>query len=429
MSVSTRTVDAPSGTQHPRLRRDLGRTELINGLVGFVFSCTGPVAVILAVGANTGLSAARLASWVTAVFAFNGILTIVSSWRRREPLVYFWTIPGTVVVGQAMSAGTTWSEVIGGFIMAGVLMVALAATGQVERIMRAIPPPIVMAMVAGVFLSFGTGLVEAVVDDVGIAGPTALAYVVIAAVPPLARWFPPVLAALVVGAVVSAITDPPAAGSGRWIAEPVWQAPTFGPGVLLELAIPLVVTVIVVQNGQGMAVLRSHGHHPPMNRVTFACGTFSLLSAPMGGASTCLAGPTNALVTAGGSRHRHYAAALWCGLLAIGFGLLAPGAVQVITTMPESYVAVLGGLALLPTLKSAFGTAFCGQYATGALVCFLVTVTDFTVLNIGAAFWGLVAGVVVTLLLDPEGRRSMTRLTSRPSRNPLDSKEQEAGTR
>lgn len=39
---------------------------------------------------------------------------------------------------------------------------------------------------------------------------------------------------------------------------------------------------------------------------------------------------------------------------------------------------------------------------TSALVTFLVTVADVTVLNIGSAFWGLVAGVVVHLALRPD---------------------------
>ena len=34
------------------------------------------------------------------------------------------------------------------------------------------------------------------------------------------------------------------------------------------------------------------------------------------------------------------------------------------------------------------------------LVCFLVPVTDLAVLNIGAAFWGLIAGLAVSWLLE-----------------------------
>jgi benzoate membrane transport protein len=397
---------------HPTsLRTDLGRDELANGLIGFLFSCTGPVAVILAVGHSAGLSAPVIASWVTGVFLLNGLLTIVASLRTRQPLCFFWTIPGTVVVGQAMATGTTWAEVVGGYLMAAVIMLLLALTGQVERLMRLMPMPVVMAMVAGVFLHFGTDLVLAVDSEVALAGPMVLAYVAAVALPrvapTVAQWCPPVLAALVVGAVVVGMGVGAGEGAGvevagRWLAAPVWQAPVFSAPVLVELAIPLVITVVVVQNGQGMAVLRAAGHQPPMNLVTFACGALSVLAAPFGSVSTCLAGPTNALVTHSGARQRHYAAAAWCGLLAIVFGLLAPGMVRVITTMPEAFIAVLGGLAMLQALRGAFATAFSGPFGTGALVTFLVTVADITVLNIGSAFWGLVAGLVVAAVVDPE---------------------------
>jgi benzoate membrane transport protein len=169
----------------------------------------------------------------------------------------------------------------------------------------------------------------------------------------------------------------------------------------VELVVPLVVTVLVVQNGQGMAVLHAAGHRPRMNMVTVACGLVSVPAAMVGAISTCLTGPTNALLTASGERARHYAAAVWCGLLAVAFGAFAPGMVRLMLSMPEAFVAALGGLAMLRALQGAFGTAFSGTCATGALVTFLVTVADITVLNISAAFWGLVVGLVVSRLVEP----------------------------
>ncbi|MDQ4112354.1 MAG: benzoate/H(+) symporter BenE family transporter, partial [Actinomycetota bacterium] len=47
-----------------------------------------------------------------------------------------------------------------------------------------------------------------------------------------------------------------------------------------------------------------------------------------------------------------------------------------------------------------------GPYVTGALVTFLVTVADITVFNIGSAFWGLVVGVAVSVLLDHDSRNN-----------------------
>jgi benzoate membrane transport protein len=55
---------------------------------------------------------------------------------------------------------------------------------------------------------------------------------------------------------------------------------------------------------------------------------------------------------------------------------------------------------MLRVLQAAFVTAFRTRFTLGALVTFIVTVADINVLNIGAAFWGLVAGLLVSLLLE-----------------------------
>ena len=62
---------------------DIGPGYLANGLIGFIFSATGPVAIILAVGTRGGLSQAELASWVFGVFFINGLLTLAMSWPYK----------------------------------------------------------------------------------------------------------------------------------------------------------------------------------------------------------------------------------------------------------------------------------------------------------------------------------------------------------
>ena len=178
------------------------------------------------------------------------------------------------------------------------------------------------------------------------------------------------------------------------------QVPQWSAQAMVELVVPLAITVLVVQNGQGVAVLRAAGHDAPVNVITIACGAWSLLAAGVGAVSTCLTGPTNALLAASGERSRHYTAGIVCGLLAMVFGLLAPLFTRLMLATPAAFIAVLAGLAMLRVLQAAFVTAFGGRFTLGALVTFIVTVADLTIFNIGAAFWGLVAGIVVSLLLE-----------------------------
>ena len=169
---------------------------------------------------------------------------------------------------------------------------------------------------------------------------------------------------------------------------------------MVELVLPLAITVLVVQNGQGFAVLHAADYEPPINAVTFMCGVGSIFSAAVGAVSSCLTGPTNALITSSGSHGRHYTGAMFTGLLAIIFGLVAPAFTRLMLATPKEYIMTLGGLAMLRVLQVAFLASFNDRFTLGALVCFIVTVTDLPILNIGAAFWGLIAGFLVSWMLE-----------------------------
>jgi len=278
----------------------------------------------------------------------------------------------------------------------------LGATGWVKRVMALVPLPIVMGMVAGVFLRFGLDLVHAVFTDTVIAGPMVAAWLLLASAPGLGRRCPPIIGALLVGALATIVL-------GRFdtssplqfeVIRPIVQAPTWSVAAIIELVVPLAITVLVVQNGQGFAVLKAAGHNAPVNAVTIACGVGAAISALVGGISTCLTGPTNAIITGSGARERHYIAGIVVGLLAIVFGLLAPTFTRLLLNAPKSVIATLAGLAMLRVLQAAFVTAFAKRFSLGALVAFLVTIADVTLLNVGAAFWGLVAGIVISVLLE-----------------------------
>jgi benzoate membrane transport protein len=358
-----------------RMWRDFGLTYAANGFVGWLFAVTAPVAIILSVGSRGGLSEAEIASWVFGVFFVNGLISILFCWLYREPLVFFWTIPGTVLVGPSL-AHLSFAEVVGAFYLTGSLMFVLSITGWVRRAMAAVPMPIVMGMVAGVFLRFGLDLVRALHDDFVIAGPMAITWIVLSVAPALGRRMPPLIGALLVGVGAALIDGRFAAGTfaGLDIIQPVIQAPAWSLAAAIELVVPLAITVLVVQNGQGIAVLRAVGHQPPVNAITAACGIGSVVSAVFGGVSSCLTGPTNAIVSSSGENARHYTAGIFVGLLALVFGLLAPTFTRFLLDAPAAFVMTLAGLALLKILQAAFSTCFGDRFTLGALVAFLVTV-------------------------------------------------------
>jgi benzoate membrane transport protein len=395
----------PTAQPPARVRDVLGAistTTLANALIGFIFAASGPVAVILAVGTQGGLAQQTLASWIFGAFFLNGLLSIIACWLYRTPMVFFWTIPGTVLVGPALTH-LRFEEVVGAFYVTGLLMLLLGFSGWVRRAMDAIPMQIVMGMVAGVFLQFGTGWVQSVVADVWLAGAMTAVFLLLTALPSVGRYLPPLISALVTGLLIIVLDERivvQATVGGQWLSLPQVIRPEFSWQAIFELVVPLAITVLVVQNGQGTAVLHSAGHRAPVNFITAACGLWSMLVAVTGTVSTCLTGPTNALISSSGERNTHFAAGMLVGLLALVFGLFAPLFTQWMLACPPAFIATLAGLALLKVLQAAFHTAFASRFQLSAMVTFLVTVSDISLFNIGAPFWGLVAGFAMSWLIE-----------------------------
>jgi len=388
----------PAGVR--QVLRDVALPYASNGVIGLIFTASGPIAVTLAVGAAGGLTQDELASWVFGILFSGGAATLLMSLLYRQPLGFAWSIPGTVLLGPSLQH-LSFPEVVGAFFTSGVLILALGATGVVRRIIAAIPMPLVMAMVAAVFLRFGTDIVSSTQGNPAIAGPMVGAFLVLSAVPALGRLLPPVLGTLVAGCLaVAASGQFKLAEGGPLLAAPVFTPPEFTWAAQLELVVPLALTVLFVQNGQGIAVLRAAGHRPPVNVFAVVSGVFSILNAGFGAVSACVTGPTNALLTSSGSKERHYTAAVVYGSLALVCALLAPTLTQLMLAAPSEFVLALGGIAMLRALQQAFVTAFAGAFTLGALVTFVVTISGLSLFNIHAAFWGLVIGYTVSRLLE-----------------------------
>lgn len=400
--------------------RDIGPQEIGTGLVALIFSASGPIAVILAAAAAGNLTPGETSSWIFGAFLGNGLLSLFLTWLYRSPQAYFWTIPGTVLAGDALTH-LNFGEVVGAYIITGVLVFLLGWTGLIGRIMAVLPPTIVMAMVAGIFMRFGLDLINAAKVDPMIALPMIIVFIAISIFPRAAALAPPVAIATIVGTLIAVFAGRLGSGilDNGLIATPVFTTPEFSLAAMIELVIPLAITVVIVQNGQGIAVLRAAGHRPGVNLASAASGLVSIPMAFIGNVTTCLTGPTNALVVSGPNKERHYAAGIVTALGAICVGLFAPAFVGFMLAMPASFIAALAGIAMLTPLKNAFIAGFSGPFSTGALICFLVTVSELSLFGITAPFWGIVFGCLIAWLLDPKTRKAPAVATTEPEDEPL----------
>ena len=381
--------------------RSIDSNSLTNGLVATVFAVTGPVAIILSVANSAGLEKNIVNTWIFAAFGIGGLLTLVLSYLYRQPLAMAWTMPGAALLVSSLGH-LTFSEAVGAFLVSGLLMVLLGISGLARWLMEKFPNNVVMAMVAGVFLPFGLNLITGFENTPFISGVAIFSFAVTSVFSRIGRYTPPMLSALVSGIIAAALVGkgPVIPDEMSWLAEPTIITPTFSIDAMIELVIPLVISVIAVQNMQGVSVLKTVGYNAPINVLTVVCGYGSLLMGMLGCVPTCVTGPANAILVSSGKKGTHYLGAMLFGFLFALMGLFSPLLIETATSMPRDFILVLGGLAMLPVLTSAFSSAFNFERSSrlsdfAAIITFLVTVSDISIFNIASPFWGLVFGSII----------------------------------
>ena len=263
----------------------------------------------------------------------------------RQPMVFLWTIPGAVLVGQALDT-IRFTEVIGAYILTGLLLLLLGLTGWIKKVMDWLPQPIVMGMVAGAFVNFGLDWIRAFTDDFLLVAAMSVVFFGLSALPRLPTGLPPLVWALIVGTLLILFRSGISFADldlTLTLAAPKSYVPEFTLAATMELVLPLAITVVALQNAQGIAVLKATGHNPPINAVTTWCGLISMLTALYGGISTCLTGPVNAILVASGDPRRHWLAACLLGVMVILFGLCAPTVTSWLIAAPAAFSALWPG--------------------------------------------------------------------------------------
>jgi benzoate membrane transport protein len=97
---------------------------------------------------------------------------------------------------------------------------------------------------------------------------------------------------------------------------------------------------------------------------------------------------------------KRYIAAIAAGGFYIVIGLFGATVGAVFAALPQELVLAIAGLALLGTIGNGLAVALSHEKEREpALITFLVTASGVSLLGVGSAFWGLVAGGLAIAVL------------------------------
>ncbi|OLT31942.1 hypothetical protein BJF84_15460 [Rhodococcus sp. CUA-806] len=214
-----------------------------------------------------------------------------------------------------------------------------------------------------------------------------------------------VLAALILGATVAAVTGSfKSINVGLTITGPVFTFPTFDFTALVSIGLPLFIVTMASQNAPGLALLRSEGFRPKDRLLVGSISTVSALLTPAGNHGINIAAITAAIAVGPESHHdrnRRYIAGLSAGVAYLLVGIFGKLLVAGFQSIPSETIRTLAAVALLSSTLTALKGAMGGDARTGvsALTTLAITMSGIVLVSIGSAFWGLLAGSAVYVVL------------------------------
>jgi benzoate membrane transport protein len=372
------------------MRPSLISAALVAALVGY----GSTVALVLSAALALGASPAQTASWITAICFAKAFGTALLSTWHRVPVVLAWSTPGAALI--AATTGITLPQAIGAFVLAGVLIALTGALRPLGRAIAMIPDGLAAAMLAGVLLPFclkGAGAAQ--------AGP-ALVLPMIVVFALVRLWNPAiaVLAALITGIGLAFATGTADSADYHLVFPTlVLTRPEWSPAALVGLGVPLYLVTMASQNLPGFATMRAAGYAPPVRSALGVTGVISSIAALFGAHTVNMAAITAAICMGDDvhpDRNERWKVGLAYAAAWVCLGLFGPVLIALLGALPSSLMTALVALALLAPLMGALTGAYSvPEQRFAATITLAVTASGVAAFGIGAAFWGLCAGLAM----------------------------------
>ncbi|WP_413722035.1 benzoate/H(+) symporter BenE family transporter [Sodalis sp. RH24] len=384
--------------------RDLSFSAVIAGFIAVLVGYASSAAIVFQALQATGASVEQIGGWLTMLGLGMGITSLGLSLYYRAPILTAWSTPGAALLVTSLP-GYSINEAVGVFIFACALILLCGVTGLFARLMQHIPQAISAAMLAGILLRFGLDAFIALQSHFVLAAGMCLAFFLTRRLAP--RYA--VVAALGVGLAVAGLQGQIAfAGKPLTFAAPHFIMPHFTLSALMGVGMPFFLVTMASQNAPGIATLKAAGYRVPTSPLIAWTGLASLILAPLGGFSICIAAITAAIcmsTEAHPDPARRYMAAAAAGAAYLLAGLFGGSIGMVFGALPAALIHTIAGLALLSTIAGSLHRALLEEtHRDAAIVTFLLTASGVGFFGIGSAFWGLAGGIITWGILALPGK-------------------------
>ena len=382
-----------------KLLNDFSVPAVFAGFITFLVGISVSAVLVIEAAQTLGANTEQITSWFWALGLAIGLSGLLLSWKFKYPVATSWSTAGLALI-LATGSGYNLNEAIGAFLVCGLLTAILGFSGVFQKVLSYIPQSLTSAMLAGVLLKFGIALFASMQNEWAFILSLLATYILSKRFWPRYSIVITVIAGIAMCPIFLNFSMPSIDFS---MAKPVWVTPEFSSSAILGLALPLFVINMASQYLPGLAMIKSYGYNPHVNHLIGWTGTAQALLAPFGSYSVNIAA-ISAAISLDDQVHpdpqKRYIAGMSCGFFYILMGIFAATLTSFLMSFPAIFITALAGIALLGTISHNIAIAFHEvSDREAALLTFLFSASGIQFFGIGSAFWGLIFGFAVHLIL------------------------------
>lgn len=384
----------------PSIIKDFNYKSVTAGVLSAVMGLASTPVLILEAASKNNFTTSQTISWMFSVYVIGGLLSIFLPLRYRIPITGANSITAVAFL-TAIGTQFTYNELIGSYVLAGLLLLLIGWSGVFSKMIEFIPREVMSAMLAGMIIKYMINFILSINELLLVGIISLMVFLVFSK---LKNRISPVVAAIVAGTAVMFLTQPMDFNSveGLYIL-PCIKIPNFSFSGFLSVSVPLALLLLSNDIAIGLGALEQSDFNPPVKQIIIYSGIFSILAGFFGGQSANIAGMMTA-ITAGeeaGPKDKRYTASIASGIILIIFGLFSWKLVPFIQILPKNFISILVGFALIGVFGNSLHISFSNsKLKLSVIFPFIISMANITFFNISAAVWSLAIGTLIACYVE-----------------------------
>lgn len=374
---------------------DLNTQNISAGIITGTLGIVGAPIIVIEAAAAGGFTHIETISWFYAVQFFGALFGLIMAFYYRMPIVGAHSITGAAFL-VTVTPHFTYSELVGGFIITGIIIMLFGISGIFKKVMSWIPREVISAMLAGIITSYVVGLIPAA-EELPLVGISAITVFFI-----LTKWnlrIPPMLGSVVTSVIIFfAFYDFDMSALGTEVVLPIVHAPDFSLAGAISISIPLALMILSNDATPAVGALERSGYKVPTNNILTVSGILSIFTSFFGGQSANVAGMMTTIASdeESGDTDKRYVASVISSIIMLIFGLFAWALVPLMFELPEALMAMLAGFVLIGVFASTMRTSFGNsKYQMAVIFTYITSVSGISIFYVSAPVWALLIGTIL----------------------------------